>query len=173
VEELYCNNCGHRNPEGANFCSSFGAVLEGPGEDVTITFFPTEPTDPTEPATAPTTDGGTEAGDPLEPLHLQVGSAALVARRGPAAGSRYLLDEEVTTLGRHPDSAIFLDDVTVSRRHAEVIRTDDGYEVRDLGSLNGTYLNRNRIERVPLTNGDELQVGSFKLTFFSAEEDEE
>ena len=171
VEELYCNNCGHKNPEGANFCSSCGAVLEGPGEDVTITFFPTEPTDPTEPSTE-AADGTTEAGDALEPLHLQVGSAALVARRGPAAGSRYLLDDEVTTLGRHPDSVIFLDDVTVSRRHAEVIRTGEGYEVRDLGSLNGTYVNRVRIERTELSNGDELQVGSFKLTFFSAEEEE-
>lgn len=168
MDDLYCNNCGHRNPAGANFCSSCGAVLEGPGEDVTITFFPTEPTDPTEPATEP----ATEADGPLEPLHLHVGTAALVVRRGPAAGSRYLLDEAVTTLGRHPDSGIFLDDVTVSRRHAEVLRTDDGYEVRDLGSLNGTYLNRERVDRTPLANGDELQVGSFKLTFFAAEEEE-
>ena len=167
MDDLYCNNCGHRNPEGANFCSSCGAVLEGPGEDVTITFFPTEPTDPTEPAAG----AATEAEGPLEPLQLHVGSAALVVRRGPAAGSRYLLDEPVTTLGRHPESGIFLDDVTVSRRHAEILRIEDGYEVRDLGSLNGTYLNRQRIDRQTLANGDELQVGSFKLTFFAAEEE--
>ena len=129
VEDLYCNNCGHRNPEGANFCSSCGAVLEGPGDDVTITFFPTEPTDPTQPTAEP----AAEAERPLEPLQLQVGTAALVVRRGPAAGSRYLLDEPVTSLGRHPDSTIFLDDVTVSRRHAEVVRSEDGYEVRDQG----------------------------------------
>ena len=166
MEDLYCNNCGHRNPDGANFCSSCGAVLEGPGDEVTITFFPTEPTDPTEAAVV----APSEADGPLEPVQLQVGSAALVVRRGPAAGSRYLLDEPLTTLGRHPDSSIFLDDVTVSRRHAEVARTDDGYVVRDLGSLNGTYLNRARVDEAPLANGDELQVGSFKLTFFAAEE---
>lgn len=169
MDDIYCNNCGHRNPGGSNFCSSCGGVLEGPGDDVTITFFPTEPTDPTEPAVEP----ASEADGPLEPLHLGVGSAALVVRRGPAAGSRYLLDEAVTTLGRHPDSEIFLDDVTVSRRHAEIHRTDGDYEVRDLGSLNGTYVNRARVESMALTNGDELQVGSFKLTFFSADDEGE
>jgi pSer/pThr/pTyr-binding forkhead associated (FHA) protein len=80
-----------------------------------------------------------------------------------------VLDTDVVTAGRHPDSDIFLDDVTVSRRHAEVVKTGDGWIVRDVGSLNGTYLNRERIERdVPLSNGDEVQVGRFKLVFLSA-----
>lgn len=166
VDDLYCNNCGHRNPAGSNFCSSCGAVLEGPGEDVTITFFPTEPTDPTEPAPEAAADAVTGE----ESLQLGVGTAVLLVRRGRVAGSRFLLEEPVTTLGRHPDSAIFLDDVTVSRRHAEITRTDAGFVVRDLGSLNGTYLNRSRVDQAPLANGDELQVGSFKLSFFSAEE---
>ena len=89
-------------------------------------------------------------------------------KRGPGAGSRFLLDEEVVSAGRHPDSHVFLDDVTVSRRHAEIARSGDGYVVRDVGSLNGTYLNRERIEGdVTLANGDELQVGRFKLVFLS------
>ena len=92
----------------------------------------------------------------------------LVVKRGPNAGSKFVLDQDVTNAGRHPDSDIFLDDVTVSRRHAEVVHAGDGYQLRDVGSLNGTYLNRERIEHeVPLANGDELQIGKFKLVFFS------
>ena len=99
---------------------------------------------------------------------LPPGMALLVVRRGPNAGARFLLDHDVTTSGRHPDSDIFLDDVTVSRRHAEILQGKDGYRLRDVGSLNGTYLNRERIEsEAPLQNGDELQIGKFKLVFFS------
>jgi pSer/pThr/pTyr-binding forkhead associated (FHA) protein len=90
----------------------------------------------------------------------------LVVKRGPQAGSRFSLDNRVTTAGRHPESDIFLDDITVSRRHAEIERRGDGYRVRDVGSLNGTYLNRERIEQAELANGDELQIGKFKLVFF-------
>ena len=87
--------------------------------------------------------------------------------RGAIAGSRFVLDSPRTTAGRHPDSDIFLDDVTVSRRHAELRRDDRGnYVVRDAGSLNGTYLNRKRVDEAPLADGDELQVGMFKLVFF-------
>jgi len=97
------------------------------------------------------------------------GSAAMVVvKRGPNAGSKFVLDTDVTRAGRHPDSDIFLDDITVSRRHAEIVRTGDGYSVRDAGSLNGTYLNRERIDDAPLSNGDELQIGKFRLVFFSA-----
>ena len=92
-------------------------------------------------------------------------AGVLVVKRGPNAGSRFALDQEVVAAGRHPDSDIFLDDVTVSRRHAEIVRTDDGYLVRDAGSLNGTYVNRERIDETPLHNGDEVQVGKFKLFF--------
>ena len=92
----------------------------------------------------------------------------LVVKRGPNAGSKFVLDSDVTKAGRHPDSEIFLDDITVSRRHAEIVRNDGGYDLKDVGSLNGTYLNRERIEgAVPLRNGDELQIGKFKLVFFS------
>jgi pSer/pThr/pTyr-binding forkhead associated (FHA) protein len=91
----------------------------------------------------------------------------MVVKRGPNAGSSFALDKALITAGRHPDSDIFLDDITVSRRHVEIIRSPEGYQVRDVGSLNGTYLNRERIEQAPLVNGDEVQVGKFKLVFFS------
>ena len=89
----------------------------------------------------------------------------LLVRSGPTAGSTFALDKDVVTAGRHPDSDSFLDDITVSRRHVEVLRRPGGYVVRDVGSLNGTYVNRARVEEGPLTDGDELQVGKFKLVF--------
>ncbi len=97
---------------------------------------------------------------------LPPGSALLVVKRGPNAGSRFLLDRQVTTAGRHPDSEIFLDDVTVSRRHAVFRRTSDGYLVADVGSLNGTYVNRDRIDEVLLSGGDEVQIGKYRLVYF-------
>jgi len=100
------------------------------------------------------------------------GSALLVVKRGPNAGSRFQLDRDKITAGRHPESDIFLDDVTVSRRHAEFRRTADGFEVADIGSLNGTYVNREPIEVSPLTNGDEVQIGKFRLVFLSGEQAE-
>jgi FHA domain/zinc-ribbon domain len=153
---VFCNACGHQNPAGANFCSSCGGVLDPSGDDTTITFVPVEAT-------------GEIAEDELT---VSLGefpgtTAMVVVKRGPNAGSKYTLDQDVTRAGRHPDSDIFLDDITVSRRHAEIVRTGDGFDVRDVGSLNGTYLNRERIERARLTNGDELQIGKFKLVFFS------
>ena len=96
---------------------------------------------------------------------LPAGSALLVVKRGPNAGSRFLLDQAVTTAGRHPDSDIFLDDVTVSRRHAEFRKHGDSYEVVDVGSLNGTYVNREPKNSAVLANGDEVQVGKFRLVF--------
>ena len=105
---------------------------------------------------------GTRIAESLPP-----GSALLVVRRGPNAGSRFLLDSDVTTAGRHPESDIFLDDVTVSRRHAEFRREAGVFVVRDVGSLNGTYVNRERVESATLANGDEVQVGKFRLVFLS------
>ncbi|MBA3654307.1 MAG: FHA domain-containing protein [Actinobacteria bacterium] len=96
---------------------------------------------------------------------LPEGVGLLVVKRGPNAGSKYTLDHPVTTAGRHPESDIFLDDITVSRRHAEFRRERTGYTVADVGSLNGTYLNRARIDDAPLANGDEVQVGKFRLVF--------
>jgi pSer/pThr/pTyr-binding forkhead associated (FHA) protein len=99
-----------------------------------------------------------------------VGHALLVVQKGPGAGSRFLLDQDVVNAGRHPDSEIFLDDVTVSRRHAVFDRTGDQFTVSDVGSLNGTYVNRDRIEKVQLTDGDEVQIGKYRLVFFAGHE---
>lgn len=97
---------------------------------------------------------------------LPAGSALLVAHSGPNAGARFLLDSDVTTAGRHPEAGIFLDDVTVSRRHVEFRRTDKGFEVVDKNSLNGTYVNQDRVDAVELKSGSEVQIGKFRLTFY-------
>ncbi|GAA4895131.1 FHA domain-containing protein [Stackebrandtia albiflava] len=110
----------------------------------------------------PSEDNTARLADSLPP-----GTALLLVRRGPNAGARFLLDLDVTTSGRHPDSDIFLDDVTVSRRHAEFHREGTTFTVRDVGSLNGTYVNRERVETATLGNGDEVQVGKFRLVFIS------
>jgi pSer/pThr/pTyr-binding forkhead associated (FHA) protein len=100
---------------------------------------------------------------------LPRGSALLVVQRGPGAGNRFLLDQDVVTAGRHPESEIFLDDITVSRRHVEFRRTSDGFTVSDVGSLNGTYVNRDRIDEAVLANGDEVQIGKFRLVYFAGD----
>ncbi|HVF13491.1 MAG TPA: FHA domain-containing protein [Acidimicrobiales bacterium] len=154
---MFCNNCGHRNAAGSNFCSSCGNALElTTGEETTITFLPAEA-------------AGEVADDELTVTfdELPAGIGVLVVKRGPNAGSKFVLDEEVTAAGRHPESHIFLDDITVSRRHAEFVRTGGGYVLRDAGSLNGTYLNRERIDQSALTIGDEVQIGKFKLVFLA------
>ncbi len=157
---MFCNNCGHRNPAGSNFCSSCGAPLEHGGDDATITLVPVE--------------GAGEVGEDEITVGLEGlpdGVGMLVVKRGPNAGSKFMLDADVTRAGRHPESDIFLDDITVSRRHAEFQRGEGGYVVRDVGSLNGTYLNRERVEASPLGNGDEVQIGKFKLVFFAGPSD--
>ncbi|MCB0994119.1 MAG: zinc-ribbon and FHA domain-containing protein [Acidimicrobiales bacterium] len=141
--EILCPRCGHHNHDVANFCSSCGTILRALAD---------EPT----------------AAHPM-PLADDAPRAGFLVRRGPKAGSRFELEDGITTLGRHPDSDIFLDDITVSRRHAEVRRTVEGYSVRDVGSLNGSYLNRSRIDEADLADGDELQIGMFKLVFFSGD----
>ena len=102
---------------------------------------------------------------------LPSGSALLVVRRGPNVGARFLLDGDLTVAGRHPDADIFLDDVTVSRRHAEFIRVGTAFQVRDLGSMNGTYFDGVRIESALLSDGAEVQVGKFRLTFYASRYD--
>lgn len=102
---------------------------------------------------------------------LPSGSALLIVRRGPNAGARFLLDKDVTTVGRHPEADIFLDDVTVSRRHAEFVRTGRTFEVRDLGSLNGTYFDGTRIDVAGLGDRSEVQVGKYRLTFYASRAD--
>ncbi len=158
MEEVFCNQCGHRNPSGANFCSSCGAVLpQTEGDETTITFLPNEAS-------------GEVLDDELAVSLDEVSDehALLVVKRGPNAGSRYALDTDVVHVGRHPESEIFLDDITVSRRHAEFVREGSNFTVRDVGSLNGTYVNRERIENAPLVHGDEVQIGKFKLVFVTS-----
>ncbi|NYE68755.1 pSer/pThr/pTyr-binding forkhead associated (FHA) protein [Microlunatus parietis] len=101
---------------------------------------------------------------------LPRGSALLVVRRGSNAGSRYLLNTDVVTAGRHQDSDIFLDDISVSRRHAEFTRSAEGITIKDLGSLNGTYVNRELVEQRLLAQGDEVQIGKFRLVFFTGQD---
>lgn len=99
---------------------------------------------------------------------LPSGSALLIVKRGADVGARFLLDQDLTVAGRHPNADIFLDDVTVSRRHAEFVRHSKSFEVRDLGSMNGTYFDGVRIESALLDNGAEVQIGKFRLTFYAS-----
>jgi hypothetical protein len=160
---VFCTACGTENPPGSHFCASCGAALPSAaaGPDVTSTILtPAGGGDGDADFSAEAHQGAIDA--------LTPGSALLVVKRGPNAGSRFLLDQDVTTAGRHPDSEIFLDDVTVSRRHAEFRREGNGYTVHDVGSLNGTYVNRERIDAVPLSGGDEVQIGKFRLVYLTA-----
>lgn len=98
---------------------------------------------------------------------LPAGTALLIVRKGPNMGARFLLDSESTVAGRNPESEIFLDDVTVSRKHATFVRTEGGFLILDMGSLNGTYVNRELTEEAHLSNGDEIQIGKYRFTFFT------
>ncbi len=158
---VVCEACGHENTVGSRFCSSCGTPLGPERDHTTLSFSP----------------GGEGEGDAAETAVPEIevdlsdvppGVGVLVVTRGEAAGTRILLDQPVTTAGRHPDSDIFLDDITVSRRHAEIRREGEGYQVFDAGSLNGTYVNRERVDVVPLAHGDVLQVGKYKLHFLVA-----
>ena len=153
--DVFCNQCGHRNLGSANFCSACGASLLAVGDDLTLTLHAVE---------ADALDSDVE-------VHFATGGpAVLVLSRGPEAGETFLLSNPMTTAGRSPDADVFLDDVTVSRRHALFERTPDGYVARDLGSLNGTYVNKERITEVTLQTGDEVQIGKFRLLFLSSVE---
>jgi hypothetical protein len=150
---VLCARCGHQNPEDARFCSSCGAALGAADNDEST-------------LTLSAVEAATEE-DELDRYldELAPGLGLLVVRHGPNAGSSYRLENKVTAIGRHPDSDIFLDDITVSRRHVVVERDDDGYTLRDVGSLNGTYVNRKRVDEARLAYGDEVQIGVFRLTF--------
>jgi pSer/pThr/pTyr-binding forkhead associated (FHA) protein len=161
VSGVTCPSCGHENTVGSRFCSSCGTPLGEDSDTTTISFSPGETAEP-ETAETPVPEVEVDLSD------VPLGTGVLVVTRGEAAGSRILLDLASTSAGRHPNSDIFLDDITVSRRHAEIIREGDEYRVRDAGSLNGTYVNRERIEEAPLTHGDVLQVGKYKLHFLVA-----
>jgi len=149
VSGVVCRECGHENPTGANFCSSCGVAI--PGDEIT--------------SGLSIHDIENEAVEEIDRSGFGPHEGLFVVPHGPKAGARYALDTDTVTIGRHPDSDIFLDDITVSRRHAEVRREGSRYWVRDVGSLNGTYVNRERADDRELTDGDELQVGKFKLVF--------
>ncbi|MEU3840318.1 FHA domain-containing protein [Streptomyces sp. NPDC028635] len=175
MSALVCTRCGHRNAENSRFCNNCGAPLRAGAvperaSETTSTIsisgieaYDSEVTGQTQlPALSPEAQAAVDA--------LPLGSALLVVRRGPNQGSRFLLDGELTTAGRHPQSDIFLDDVTVSRRHVEFRRSPDGtFTVADVGSLNGTYVNRERIDQVALHNGDEVQIGKYRLVFYASQ----
>ncbi|HLB61566.1 MAG TPA: FHA domain-containing protein [Actinomycetota bacterium] len=151
---MYCTRCGHRNPDEARFCAECGAPLQ---EDTTAALTPIEAED--EPVVE----------FPFPHDELEPGQALLMVKRGPNAGSTFLIGNDVTTAGRNPESDVFLDDVTVSRKHAEIVRRGQEFFVRDVGSLNGTYVNRERVEETKLAAGDEIQIGRFRLAFFAGE----
>ncbi len=153
MSHIYCQECGFQNPEAANYCARCGALLvkdEG-GNETTQTFTPDDADD--TPAEA------------LESLGVQ-GPALVVRSGGGRAGEMFPLEAE-TTVGRSPDCGIFLDDVTVSRKHAVLRERDGSFFIEDQGSLNGTFVNRKRVESAQLDDGDELQVGKYRLTFFA------
>jgi FHA domain-containing protein/zinc ribbon protein len=152
MSHVYCPECGFQNPEAANYCSRCGALLvkDEPGSETTMSYTP----DDAEDGAALT----------LEELGTE-GPALVVRSGGGRAGEHFVPQGERTTIGRSPDCDIFLDDVTVSRKHAMLVRKDDAYYIEDQGSLNGTFLNRRRIESGRLENGDELQIGKYKLSF--------
>ena len=154
---MFCAACGKNNPEDATYCSQCGAYLsqEERQGDTTITLTPVEAeVEQEEEIQVPEED-------------LAAGAAMLVIKRGPSAGTRFVITKDVTTVGRHPESDIFLDDITVSRRHAEIKRSEGGFRMTDMGSLNGTYVNKLRVEEADLSSGDEIQIGKFRLIFFS------
>jgi hypothetical protein len=150
---LHCSECGFVNPEGANYCQKCGAYLaRSEGEDASTMAYKVGETGEYEPVDV--TDEVDRAG------------AALVVRSGGGrAGESFTIDRDRMSIGRTPDAAVFLDDVTVSRNHALLVRRDDGLYIDDLGSLNGTYVNRRRIESHRLEEGDEIQVGKYKLSY--------
>lgn len=160
---LLCTACGHANTDDARFCSQCGTRLEPVAAAANETTAAISPVRSEAVDERQLSDADAAAVDALP-----AGCALLVVQRGPGAGSRFLLDDDVTSAGRHPDSDIFLDDVTVSRRHAEFHRGPDGFSVIDVGSLNGTYVNRDRIDSVALQGGDEVQIGKYRLVFFSS-----
>jgi len=164
-----CPYCGHDTADAqARFCPACGRSLaDAAAEHAVDSTSALTISVPRESDAEPEIELETTLVDPAVLEKLAPGSALLVVAHGPAAGARFLLDSEVTSAGRHPNSDIFLDDITVSRRHADFTKVDDGFQVRDVGSLNGTYVNRSRIESVALRNGDEVQIGKYRMMFFA------
>jgi hypothetical protein len=154
---LHCPECGFVNPEGANYCQKCGAYLATKKADTgevesTVTYKVSEETGEYEPVSVEAEVG-------------KAGAALVIRSGGGRAGETFAIDEERMSIGRTPDASIFLDDVTVSRNHALLVERQDGHFIDDLGSLNGTYVNRRRIESHLLEDGDEIQIGKYKLSY--------
>ena len=155
MSHVYCPECGFQNPEAANYCAKCGALLvrDEAGAETTMTWIPEE-------------DGDDDAAPALDEFGVH-GPALVVRSGGGRAGETFSVEGERTVVGRSPDCEIFLDDVTVSRRHATLVHQGERVTIEDLGSLNGTFVNRHRVESAPLEDGDEIQIGKYRLTFLS------
>lgn len=150
MSHVYCSECGFQSPAAANYCARCGALLvHDVGGETTMSMTPDE-----------------VQGDDDDALEIAVDGPALVVRAGGGIeGQTFVPSGPRTLIGRLPECEVFLDDVTVSRRHAEILREDDRFTIRDLGSLNGTFVNRRRVESAELTDDDEVQIGKYRLTF--------
>jgi hypothetical protein len=155
MTHIHCPECGFQNPEAANYCSKCGALLlkDEPGGSTTLTYTPEEL--------------GDEEGNTLDEVRIE-GTALVVRAGGGRSGETFPLDADRVEIGRSPESHVFLDDVTVSRTHATLVKDDTGYSIEDGGSLNGTYVNRRRVERAKLEDGDEVQIGKYRLTYLES-----
>jgi ribosomal protein S27E len=153
MSHVYCPECGFQNPEAANYCAKCGALLvRDSGAETTMSYLPEE--------------GEEDVSEALEDLGVK-GPALVVRSGGGRTGETFHPSGQRTTIGRSPDCEIFLDDVTVSRKHAVLTQRDGKFVIEDLGSLNGTFLNRHRIESAELSDGDELQIGKYRLMFLT------
>jgi pSer/pThr/pTyr-binding forkhead associated (FHA) protein len=148
----HCPECGFVNPEGANYCQKCGAFLGGPSEEPTTMTYTVDDTGEMQPID-------------IDQVVEREGAALVIRAGGGRAGESFTIAEDRVSIGRSPDAGVFLDDVTVSRNHALLVRRRDGLYIDDLGSLNGTYVNRRRIESHLLADGDEIQVGKYKLSY--------
>ena len=155
MSHIHCPECGFQNPESANYCSKCGALLlkDESGGSTTVTYTPEEV--------------GDEEGSTLDDVRIE-GTALVVRSGGGRSGETFPLDADRIEIGRSPESDVFLDDVTVSRSHATLVRDESGYAIEDGGSLNGTYVNRRRVERAKLEDGDEVQIGKYRLTYLKS-----
>jgi hypothetical protein len=152
---LHCPECGFVNPEGANYCQKCGAYLaraEAGEEPPTTMTYKVDETGEYHPVD-------------IDQEVEEAGAALVIRSGGGRSGESFTIDADRMSIGRSPDAEVFLDDVTVSRNHALMVRRKDGLYIDDLGSLNGTYVNRRRIESHKLEDGDEIQIGKYKLSY--------